>query len=148
MRNVDRVDLIAGLVVLAAGAFFAYGATEYRMGSIVRMGPGFVPFWMGVIAIGLGAIICATAIGRSGRATEIAWLPTLCVSGAIVAFGLLLPRLGLVPATFAAAIVAALGNRKMRLPGKAATAAVITLVCWLVFLVALGLPIRAFDLRF
>ncbi len=56
--------------------------------------------------------------------------------------------MGLVPATFLAAIIATLGNPAMRPAGRALTAAAITAICWLVFLVALGLPIHPFDWRF
>ncbi|MBM9592995.1 tripartite tricarboxylate transporter TctB family protein [Roseitranquillus sediminis] len=148
MRKVDRVDLLAGLLVLATGVYFAVGALEYRMGTITRMGPGFVPFWLGVIAALLGAVIAATALGRAGRLPEFAWRASGSVLGAILAFGVLLPLFGLLTAAFAASAISMTGNPAAGKRLILLTSAAITLICWTVFIATLGLPIPVWEMPF
>lgn len=143
MRDIDRNDLVSGALILGIGLFFFIGAQEYRMGTVSRMGPGFVPYWLGVIAMFLGGLIALGAIGRPGALPGLAWRPLLGVAASVVVFALLLPRAGLVPATFAAVVVAMLGNADARAKTIAITAFAITVLCWAVFLALLGLPIPA-----
>ena len=145
MRNLDSVDLVSGLLVLAVGAWFLVGSLEYDMGTVTRMGPGFVPFWLGLIAVVLGVLIAATAIGRSGVLPEVAWRPAGSILLAILLFGLLLPRIGLVVAAFVAAAVSILGNRQASTRMLMVTAAIIAALCWTIFIAALGLPIDPWE---
>ncbi|TVR06224.1 MAG: tripartite tricarboxylate transporter TctB family protein [Salinarimonadaceae bacterium] len=142
MREVDRTDLVSGALIIAIGMFFFIGAQEYRMGTMSRMGPGFVPYWLGAIAMFLGGVIALTAIGRPGALPAVAFRPLLAVTAAVVAFALILPRMGLVTATFIATVVSMIGNDEARPKTIAITAVVITAVCWTIFIGLLGLPIR------
>jgi hypothetical protein len=44
-----RKDMVAGLMFVAIGFAFAYGASSYRMGVVSSMGPGYFPFWLGIL---------------------------------------------------------------------------------------------------
>lgn len=143
MREVDRNELVSGALIIGVGLFFFLGAQEYRMGTVSRMGPGFVPYSLGAIAMFLGALIALGALGRSGALPRPAWRPLLAIAAAVVVFALLLPRVGLVPATFATTIVSMFGNHDARPKTMAITATVITALCWTVFIMLLGLPITA-----
>jgi hypothetical protein len=144
MRRIDKVDLLAGLLIVAVGAYFLVGALEFRMGTVQRMGPGFIPFTLGAICIGLGLAITALAFGQGGDWPRPSLRAVLCVLGSLLAFGLLLNRLGLVPATVAAVVVAMMADRAARLRVSLIAAIVIAFLAWLVFVAILGLQMRAF----
>jgi len=144
MPRTDPVELLSGAVILALGAFFFFGAAEYPMGTVARMGPGYVPRVAGGVGMGLGALIMLTAIGRPGEIPRIAWRPLLSILVAILAFAVILPRLGLVPATYAAAVLSVTGNREASPLLYVALPLAIAAICWAIFILLLGLPIRAF----
>ena len=143
MRDIDRTDLVSGVLITAIGLFFFLGAQEYRMGTAARMGPGFMPYYLGSVAMLLGVIIVLSAIGRRGVLPKLAWRPLIAVAISVVAFALFLPRMGLVTATFVATIVAMLGDPWARARTIAITAIAISALCWTVFIALLGLPIPA-----
>ena len=108
------------------------------------MGPGFVPRSLGAIGIGLGLIILTGAIRVPGRFPTIAWRPLAAITGGIVLFAVLLPRFGLVVATLVASIVSMLGNPDADWRMISMTSVSISVVCWVLFILVLGLPIPAF----
>jgi hypothetical protein len=95
----NQKDVAAGLIYVIAGAAFSLGALNYRLGDAARMGPGWFPFWVGVLlaAVGMATIASgmrARAPAESVKRPEIgamAW-----ILGAVVLFGLLLKPAGLV----------------------------------------------------
>ena len=143
MSRNDPVELLSGAVIFAIGAFFFFGAAEYPMGTLSRMGPGYLPRAAGGIGMGLGVLIALTAVGRPGDLPRIAWRPLAAILAAILAFALVLPRAGLVPASYAAALIAILGNREARPVVHAALPVAIAAICWAIFIAILGLPIPA-----
>lgn len=148
MRQVDRTDILAGLFVIAFGLYFLIGGLEYRMGTVVRMGPGFVPAALGGIAVILGLAICAAAFRRAGAWPRIDWRQTLMVLAAIPVFALLLERTGLLPAAFLAVLVASAALPVTRPLTNVILAAAVALGAWAVFVLLLGMPIPPlwFDL--
>ena len=145
MPRIDKTELLSGLLIAAIGAFFYFGAMEYRMGTMTRMGPGMVPHWLGAIGMGLGALIILTGVGKSGALPRVSWREFLAVVGAITAFGLILPRFGLVPAVFMASVVSILGNPRASLLYYMVVSSVVAFICWGVFIGLLGLSFRAFS---
>ena len=49
-------DFSAGLMFIGIGAVFGIGATQYPMGTAVRMGPAYFPTWLGGLLTLLGLI--------------------------------------------------------------------------------------------
>ncbi len=143
MQRIDPVEIISGLFILAIGAYFFFGATEYPMGTMRRMGPGFVPHWLGAISMGLGLIVAMAGLRLPGPAPRIIWRPLLSILASIAIFAVLLPRVGLVVAALATSIVSMLGNPDASARMIAVTSAIIALICWLLFIVLLHLPIPA-----
>lgn len=141
MQRLDRSDLISGLVIIVIGTAFAYGATDYRMGTITRMGPGFVPFSVGLIMIGLGVLVIVSAFGREGALPRLDVKGLFFVSLAIVAFAALLPRVGLVPAAVATVAISSLAGGILRWPTVAILCAGVAFGAWVVFVVLLGIRI-------
>jgi hypothetical protein len=48
-HNRDRKDFNAGILYIAIGGFFAGFATNYPMGTAVRMGPAYFPSILGAL---------------------------------------------------------------------------------------------------
>lgn len=148
MLRINRTELLGGLVVLFFGLYFFIGAHDYRMGTAARMGPGYVPYVLGMIQCGLGLVITLGAFGSSEPLRRLEWREMLAVTGALLAFALLLPRMGLIAAISATTAVSMLGNRDWKVLTILLCAAVMSLLCWLVFIVLLGLPMQAFRSPF
>jgi len=144
MRHFDPVELLAGLLIIAIGAFFFIGAQEFTMGTVARMGPGYVPRGLGMIGIGLGLVILTGAVRMPGRLPHVSVRAVATILGAIAVFGVLLTQVGLVGATFAASVIAMLGNPDAGWRMIAATSIVLALLCWVLFVLILQLPIPAF----
>lgn len=148
MARIDRVELLSGLLILVMGAFFFFGAQEYRMGTVQRMGPGFVPFWLGAIAMLLGVLILIGGINRSSETPRIRFRVVVPVLGSILAFAFLLPRTGLVVATFVTTVISMTAETDIRWRLVLMAAVAISAICWTIFIFFLGLPIPDFRWRF
>jgi hypothetical protein len=73
------------------------------------------------------------------------WRAVACIVASMLAFGFLMPRLGLVPALVAMFFIAALGGREFRWREVAALTAVMTALAVGVFVVLLKLPFQLFP---
>lgn len=141
MLKIDKTDFLSGLIVLAVSSYFAYGALDYRIGTVIRMGPGYVPLALGLIGMGLGVLIMLSSLGRTGALESFNWRTVLPVVASIAAFGLLLNRVGLIPATLVAVLAATLASPKTRLVPALILGVVVSVLIWVCFVLLLGLPI-------
>jgi hypothetical protein len=90
LRIRNQKDMAAGLIYVAAGAGFGLGAFNYKLGDAARMGPGWFPFWVGMLLIAVGLATMATAVRPHAEEERIpkpnvgtmAW-----ILGAVVLFG-------------------------------------------------------------
>lgn len=144
MSRIDRGELAAGLLICMIGATFLFGSFDYQTGTATRMGPGYLPMVISGIAVGLGMVIVLLSLGRGVPLPQPALRSALAVLFSIAAFAFTLERVGLVPATVLTVIIASFGDRRARPLAILALAAVVAAAAWLVFIVALGLPMRSF----
>ena len=145
MASRDYGDIAGGGALVAAGTFIAgYAMSTMNLGSLARMGPGMFPAALGVILVALGLLIALPAFFRSGEVPEVDLRTMLAVSGAMLAFALLVAPFGLVPAIAALVAVASLADGKLRLVGVLAVAAGLSLASVLIFRVGLGLQLQPF----
>lgn len=144
MLKIDKTDMLSGIFALTISGYFAYGALDYRLGTVVRMGPGFVPFALGLLGMALGLAIIVTSLGRTGALEAFRWRIVLPIAASIAAFAVLLKYTGLLPATFFAAAIATLASEKSRLLTSLLLGAIVAVFAWFSFIVLLGLPIPAF----
>lgn len=130
---------------LVVGLAFAYGATEYSMGSAARPGPGYFPMILSVIMAILGAVVIFTSLTIEAEGGDpigdIAWRPLLVIVGSIVLFGVLLPRLGMILTTPILIIAVSFAGQQFKWTGVLIASAVLTVFCWLVFIKGLALTI-------
>ena len=134
-------DFLAGLVFVLIGVLAVAVARDYPMGTAMRMGSGYFPTVLGGILVLLGAWVMARGL-RSGEPVkgEWGWKPLAFIALAFVLFGLLMPRLGLVPALAAAILASALGGREFRTKEALVLAAVMSAFTAVVLLVVLKMP--------
>ena len=134
-------DILAGLVFVAFGLVFAVVATSYEIGSPVRMGPGFFPFVLGCLLVLLGGVIAVKGllVGDGEPIGAIPWRAVGLIIAAVLFFGLTVRGLGLVPSVFVTALVSGYASRRTSLVMGLLVTVGLTLLCILVFVVALRL---------
>ena len=127
------------LIALGAGAFLL--AEHYGFGTLRRMRAGMVPGILSglLVLVGLAALL-ESAADRPRAAIR----PMLFVVAAMGAFAGAVTWFGLVPATFAAVVIAYLGQRDRQPLPALVLGASVALGVWLIFPVMLALPVPAF----
>lgn len=117
----------------------------YAMGTPARMGPGFFPFYLGVILTVLGFMIASTGLRvherDPGHVDRFHWKPIFYVLASIVLFGILLKTIGMLLAGILLVVGASLGSHEFRLKPVLILAVALVIFCALVFVVGLKLPI-------
>ena len=96
-------DLTSALFWLAFAIFFSIESlTQLKLGTLHQPGPGFFPFWAGVV-LGLLSLILLLKSLRNQERLSLSGLKSwklLLVAGALLAYLLLLETLGFVTITF------------------------------------------------
>ena len=154
-RKVWTKDRIGALLLIVLGSAVLLVGLGYRMGSLNRMGAGFIPVVLGVLLILVGLAIGVTAApaGRSmtnplpgeGHHGGPEWRGWGCILGGVLAFVVFGMYGGLVPATFASVFIAALGDRQNTVKGAAVVSAIITVFGAIVFHYGLRLQLALFS---
>ncbi|WP_417807153.1 tripartite tricarboxylate transporter TctB family protein [Thioclava sp.] len=130
----DIPDLAGGLLLSVIGVFvLVYASTQYDIGSLRRMGPGFFPALLGGVLAVLGLMIALPAIARKGPPIRIAWKEALAVLIAILVFATGLERAGLVPVTLASVLIASIAAPDRRIGWRLALALIVTTLSVVVF---------------
>ncbi len=151
-------DLVAGTCLLLFGLFFSvYAIAQLRLGSFAQMGPGMFPLLIGVSIAGLGvALLAGTWLNHArekhpedNAPPEAAdWRTLALVVLSIAVFALVIRRLGMAPAIFGLVLVASFSSTDLPPLKALVLAAALTALGWLVFVLALGLPIKLFAWSF
>jgi Tripartite tricarboxylate transporter TctB family len=135
-------DFWAGVMFAAIGIAFAvivkyYG---YPMGNASRMGPGFFPFYLGILLGLLGIAIIVESFATSGGPVgKFAWKPLLWILGAVVAFGLIAKIAGLAVSIVMLVAVASYGGHEFKLKEVLISGVVLAVFSVLVFVKGLKL---------
>jgi hypothetical protein len=142
-------DILAGLFFVAFGLAFAITSLSYELGTPLRMGPGYFPLVLGGILVFLGLLIAGkgflSGAGAEERFGSIPWRALLLMVLALLFFGLTVRGLGLVPATAVTAMLTALASYRTSVLAAVATAAGLTVLCVLIFVLALQLRLPLFG---
>ena len=145
MKIKSQRDFWSGLLFLLVGLAFAWGSTEYNFGSSARPGPGYFPFGLGILLAVLGGLVLFKAVTIESPDGDpvgaIAWRPLLVIVGAIIMFGLVLPRLGLVLTLPLLIFVSALAGDEFHWKDALISSVVLTAGSWVIFIWGLKLTI-------
>lgn len=146
MRIANK-DFIGGVSVAVIGLVFLAGAMKMRIGDAIEMGPGYFPMLASGFVVVLGIVIAGMGLIRAGvRLDRPEWRPVLASLGSILAFGVLLEQIGLLPAIAIGIVVGAMGDPDSRTRQTWILAIATALLGWLIFRVALGLQMPGFRL--
>jgi Tripartite tricarboxylate transporter TctB family len=141
-RVKDQKDFWSGVLFIAFGCAGLWFGRTYAIGTLSRMGPGFFPMMMGIALIGTGGVLLARSLVSSGEPIErIAVWPQLLILAAIVAFGLLIERVGLAMSVIAVAVISGIAAQGLRWFELAALAIATSALSVALFVYLLGQPI-------
>jgi putative tricarboxylic transport membrane protein len=129
------------LVVLATLALIASADLPGQRG--FAFGPGTAPRLFSFILAALGAAVAVGGVFVEGPPIDKYKIrgPSLVVIS-ILAFAAMVRPIGLIPATFLTFMISILGSTEMRWLESVIGAALMTLFCWLLFVVLLKLPFQ------
>ncbi len=160
MQIKSQKDFFSGLMFMIVGAAFAWGATNYSLGSGARMGPGYFPMLLGVLLAVLGAIITFKSLVvetvGGDKIGKWAWKPLLFIIGANLVFGVCLggiPAIGLKPlglivGIYAVTFVASMAEAGWKVKNTAILATVLAVLSYLAFIKLLGLQFPVWPAYF
>jgi hypothetical protein len=138
-------DFWSGLMFIAVGLGFAWGATEYSFGSSARPGPAYFPFGLGILMAVLGAMVLFKAltfeVEGGDKIGPWAWKPLLVIVLSVAGFGLLLPKLGMVISLPLLVFAAATAGDEFRWKEALVNAVLLTAMSWGIFIKGLSLTI-------
>lgn len=145
MKIKSEKDFWSGLMFIAIGLGFAWGATNYSFGSAARPGPAYFPFGLGMILAGLGLIVLFKALTLDVEGGDKIggwpWKPWIIILAAVVIFGLLLPRLGMLITLPLLIGISSLASGEFHWKEVLINTIVLTVGCWAVFIKGLSLTI-------
>ena len=157
MNIKSQKDFFSGVVFMAVGGAFAWGATTYTVGNGARMGPGYFPLMLGVLLALLGAVITFKAMvveTESGeKIGKWIWRPVGYIVGANLAFGILLgglpsinlPAMGMVIAIIVLTLIAAKAGTEFKLKEILILAAILVVGSYVTFILLLKLQIQVWP---
>ncbi len=157
MNIKSQKDFFSGLVFMAVGVAFAWGATTYTVGSGARMGPGYFPLMLGVLLALLGAVITFKAMvvetEDGEKIGKWIWRPVGYIVAANIAFGMLLgglpslgvPAMGMVIAIYALALIAAKAGTEFKLKEVLILATILVAGSYVTFIMLLKLQIQVWP---
>lgn len=157
MKIKSQKDFYSGLMFAVVGIAFAWGATNYNIGSGARMGPGYFPLMLGVLMalIGVGVMFVAVTVRTADgeRIGKWAWKQVCFILGANLAFGVLLgglpsmgvPAMGLIIAIYALVLIASLAGSEFRLRPTLVLATILAAGSYVAFIWALKLQIQVWP---
>ncbi len=152
-----RRDFYAGGLMVLLGLGIALKGTTYRAGTLMHMGPGFLPTALGVLLVLLGIAIAAAGLSpptdeEHGANQNLLpenpqWWAWLCILLSPVAFIVFGRYFGMAPATFGCVFVAALGDKNATWRGTIVLATVVTVFGVTLFSYFLQVPMPILTWR-
>jgi len=151
---VRKKDFYAGGLMLLIGLGIALKGSTYRLGTLMHMGPGFMPTALGVLLVLLGIAIAATALAPaeegSGESQSILpenpqWWAWFCILMSPVLFIVFGRYFGMAPGTFACVFIAALGDRAATWKSTIVLSTVVTVFGVALFSYFLQVPMPIFT---
>jgi hypothetical protein len=149
---ISKRDFYAGGLMLLLGLGIAAKGATYRAGSLMHMGPGFLPTALGILLAILGIAIAAAGLSPSsdGHDEHILpenpqWWAWFCILMSPVLFIVFGRYFGMAPGTFACVFIAALGDKNSTWRGTFILATVVTVFGVSLFSYFLQVPMPIFT---
>jgi hypothetical protein len=145
VTKLNKIDILAGVFVIFIGCLAIYEALHFELGGARRMGPGYFPFYIGILLLVIGAGLMFE--GRWLRQADGAGahLPSLrgllLILAAVICFALTIERFGLVVASLLAVFLGTLADQSTSMKQKLMLTVAVPIVCVLIFKFGLGLHV-------
>jgi len=139
-------DSISGIVLAMLGIFVAvYSQQNYSIGTFNVMGPGFFPFYLGIILCFVGLLILITNYSNTNT-YKLNYFSLIIVSSSVLTFALLLNIAGLIITTVISVLLSTYAsNRYYNFFSRFASSVVITFVTYIIFVQILKMNIPIFP---
>jgi len=131
LRIRSQKDFASGLMFILVGFGFSWVARGYSMGTAAKMGPGYFPFWLGIVLALLGALVLFGSLSSKTEEDSLArWdIKTLLwILGSVVLFGLLLKPLGMVLSVLVLVLVSSMASHEFSWKGAILNAVILVLI--------------------
>jgi hypothetical protein len=147
----SQKDFFSGLLFMAIGVAFAFGATTYKVGVAARMGPGYFPLMLGILMAVLGAAVLFKSLvlntSSGDKIGRWAWRPLFYVILANLVFGVMLgglpslniPALGMIVGIYALTFIASVAEPGWRVKNTFVLATILAVGSYIAFVVLLKL---------
>ena len=152
MKIRNQRDFGAGVMYILIGLFFAIVAMQYQYGTAAKMGPGYFPFWLGMLMAALGLLVLVKSMGAKAAIESIPkfnWKIIGLITGSICLYGILLPKMGFLVAVLVLVMVASSASREFNWKVSVINAIVLIAFTYSVFVLGLKLqfPLLPFFLQ-
>lgn len=140
----NKKNFFAGLLYILMGAGFAIGATSYKLGEAARMGPGYFPFWVGVLLAIFGVIVLLGSLNKRAAKEGLPRMdirPIAWILGSLVLFGAILQLMGLAISIVVLVLVSSMASHEFGWRGTVLNALFLCCVSVGAFIFGLGLQI-------
>lgn len=135
-------DFWTGLIYIFFGSSAVLIASDYGIGTALKMGPAYFPTILGALLLLIGIISLVRSFIQPGSPIGgFTFKGLLLVIASTLVFGLIVRGAGLVIALPALVIISAYASVDFRWGPSLALAAGLTVFCILVFLKGLGVPL-------
>jgi len=142
LRIRSQKDFASGLMFILVGFGFSWVARGYSMGTAAKMGPGYFPFWLGIVLALLGALVLWGSLSAKKEEDQLArWdIKTLLwILGSVVLFGLMLKPLGMVLSVLVLVLVSSMASHEFSWKGAVANAVILVLISMGAFVYGINL---------
>ncbi|AUL48375.1 tricarboxylate transporter [Bordetella trematum] len=142
MQLRNRQDFWSGVMFIALGLGFAWQATSYQMGTAARMGPGYFPFWLGLVLALLGAVVLLGSLSKKAQETHVDrfdWRIVFLVIGSVVFYAVVLNYLGVYISVFLLVVLSSLASHEFSIKVAVANGIFLVVFSYLAFIKGLGL---------
>jgi hypothetical protein len=148
-------DFYAGGLMVLLGLGVALKGSTYRAGTLMHMGPGFLPTALGVVLVLIGIAIAAAALapgesdhgGESILPADPQWWAWFCILMSPICFIFFGRYFGMAPGTFMCVFVAALGDKGATWRSTIVLATVVTVFGVALFSYFLQVPMPVLTWR-
>jgi hypothetical protein len=148
MKITNRQDFAAGVMYAAFGLATTAGALTYRMGTAVEMGPGYFPFWLGLLLVAVGIGVAVSALKRPDEiAHPEPWhlRRTGLILGSALLFGFILTTAGLALSVFAIVLLSSLASEEFAWRTSLLNALILSVLNVVIFVYVLRLQISVWP---
>lgn len=141
-------DFWSGMLFISTGIATIVLGSRYALGTAARMGPGYFPRILGMLLVGLGAILAIRGVRTRGAPIPaFRWRPTLIVLGSVVLFGAIVRPVGVALSTVVLIVAASAASHEFR-PREAVVAGMLLAALAVgVFVVGLQLQLPIWPAR-